>query len=109
MSNGATPSWMGDAFSELLVDQIAAMLEKEDSFYSCVDYLGELPDTNKDVIDEYWRQTAAEWMFKVIDFYDLDRDIVSELCLVHIIMLHTLKTCIFTPPSCLGQCWNGIP
>ncbi|KAL7542849.1 hypothetical protein ACHAXR_012147 [Thalassiosira sp. AJA248-18] len=76
MSNGASNSWVGDGYSQLLIDQIAVMVEKENDFYSCVDYLGELP-LSSDLIDEGWRQKSAEWMFKVIDFYDLDRDIVN--------------------------------
>ena len=68
MSNGASNSWEGDEHSQLLADQIAVMVEKENVFYSCVDYLSELPKSNN-FIDEGWRQKAAEWMFKVIDFY----------------------------------------
>lgn len=68
MSNGASNSWVGNEYSQLLVDQVAALVEKEESFYSCVDYLEEIP-LSSDLIDEEWRQRAAEWMFKVIDFY----------------------------------------
>ena len=69
LSNGASNSWVGDEYSSQLVEQIAVMVEKEETFYSCADYLGELPESNNDLIDEGWRQKAAEWMFKVIDFY----------------------------------------
>ena len=68
MLGGASNSWVGDGYSQLLVDQIVVMLEKENGFYSCVDYLEGLP-ASSDLIDEGWRQKAAEWMFKVIDFY----------------------------------------
>ena len=64
MSNGASNSWVGDKFSSLLVEQIAVMLHKENASYLCVDYLGELPMSNGYLIDEGWRQRAAEWMFK---------------------------------------------
>ncbi|KAL7537791.1 hypothetical protein ACHAWF_005905 [Thalassiosira exigua] len=76
MSQGAANSWVGDEYSRLLADKVTVMAEKEDAFYSCVDYLGELSPLDNG-IDEGWRQKAAEWMFKVIDFYDLDRDIVN--------------------------------
>ena len=69
LSNGASNSWVGDEYSSQLVEQIVVMVEKEETFYSCVDYLGELPESNNDLINESWRQKAAEWMFKVIDFY----------------------------------------
>ena len=69
LSNGASNSWVGDEYSSQLVEQIVVMVEKEETFYSCVDYLGELPESNNDLINEGWRQKAAEWMFKVIDFY----------------------------------------
>lgn len=106
MSNTNLNTWVGDNYSQLLVEQVAIMIEKEESFYTCVDYLGELPAESNGLIDEGWRQKAAEWMFKVIDFYvsaasmnncitilctsrrahllfalavqDLERDIVSE-------------------------------
>ncbi len=68
MSNRASNVWIGDEYSQLLVNQIAVMVEKEGTFYSRVDYLKDLPASN-DLIDEGWRQKAAEWMFKVIDFY----------------------------------------
>merc|ERR1712194_3981 len=42
----------------------------------CDDYLDGLT-VSPELIDEGWRQKMAEWMFKVIDFYDLDRDIVN--------------------------------
>lgn len=58
-----------DEFSRFLEDQVAVMAKKEDVFYSGTDYLGELPVSHGDSIDEAWRQKAAEWMFKVIDYY----------------------------------------
>jgi len=70
---------MEDDYAQpLLADQIAVMLDKEDAFYSRTDYLGELPESDNDFIDKGWRQKAAAWMFRVIDAYNLDRDIVSE-------------------------------
>ena len=78
MSNAALTSWVGNNYSSLLLDQIAVMVKKENAFFSCVDYIGELPELDNDSIDAEWRQKAAEWMFRVIDFYDLDRDIVSQ-------------------------------
>ena len=66
MSNGASNKWVGAEYSQLLVEQIAVMVSKEKT---CTDYLSS-PKTNTDyLIDEVWRQQAAEWMFKVIDFY----------------------------------------
>ena len=67
MSNGASNKWVGAEYSQLLVEQIAVMVSKEKT---CTDYLSGLLKTNIDyLIDEVWRQQAAEWMFKVIDFY----------------------------------------
>jgi len=67
MSNGASNKWVGDEYSQLLVEQIAVMVSKEKT---CTDYLSGFPKMNTDyLIDEVWRQKAAEWMFKVIDFY----------------------------------------
>lgn len=65
-----------DEYSQVLVDQVAVMVKNEEAFYACADYLGELPDPKGDSIDEGWRQKAAEWMFKVIDYYV--RDILSR-------------------------------
>mmetsp|Transcript_18328 Transcript_18328/g.39584 ORF Transcript_18328/g.39584 Transcript_18328/m.39584 type:complete len:305 (-) Transcript_18328:125-1039(-) len=76
VSNGAANTWVGEKFSPLLVEQIAVMLEKEETNYACLDYIS-VPSSSTDLIDEKWRQKAAEWMFKVVDFYDLERDIVS--------------------------------
>ena len=78
VSKAALTTWVGDDYSKMLLDQIAVMVEKEDAFFSCVDYIGEMPMSDDNLIDEEWRQKAAEWMFRVIDFYDLDRDIVSK-------------------------------
>ncbi len=68
MSSGASNSWVGDEYSQLLLEQVSVLVDKENRFYSCIDYLGELPESHT-LIDEGWRQKAAEWMFKVIDFY----------------------------------------
>ncbi|KAL3822970.1 hypothetical protein ACHAXA_008110 [Cyclostephanos tholiformis] len=76
-SNVALTTWLGDDYSKVLLDQIAVMARKEEVFFSCVDYMGELPMSKDDCIDEEWRQKAAEWMFRVVDYYDLDRDIVN--------------------------------
>ena len=78
MSKAALTTWVGDDYSKMLLDQIAVMVEKEGTFFSCVDYIGEMPMSDDNLIDEEWRQKAAEWMFRVIDFYELDRDIVSK-------------------------------
>ena len=61
-----------DEYSQFLVDQVAVMVKKEDVFYACTDYLGELPESKGDSVDESWRQKVAEWMFKVIDYYVSD-------------------------------------
>ena len=78
MSTEAWNSWGEDDKSRLLVDQIAVLLKKEDAFYSRIDYLGEQPEADSNSIDKTWRQKAAAWMFRVVDAYNLDRDIVSE-------------------------------
>jgi hypothetical protein len=68
-----------ESYTPLLVEQICTMLEKEASRYSCKDYLT-VPSgtfTLRNPINERWRQKSAEWMFKVVDYYDLERDIVN--------------------------------
>jgi hypothetical protein len=66
-----------DDKSQLLVDQITVLLNKEGAFYFRVDYLGELPESYN-FIDREWRQKAAAWMIKVVNGYNLDRGIVSK-------------------------------
>ena len=78
VSTVALNSWVGDGYLQLLVDQIAVMPGKEDAFYSRHDYLGELPESGNEFINERWRQKAAAWMIRVIDAYNQDRDIVRE-------------------------------
>lgn len=106
MSNGSLNSWAGDEYSEHLVGQIAVLVEKENAFYSCADYLQDV-SMSSDLIDEGWRQRSAEWMFKVIDFYDLDRDIVSPIYndIVYNIMHYIL---IYYLAAYTGQCRDGI-
>ena len=53
MSNGGSSSWEGDEYSQLLVDQINVLVDKEESFYSCVDYLEEVT-VSSEFIDEGW-------------------------------------------------------
>lgn len=65
-----------DEYSQPFADQVAVMLKKADDFYRRLDYLGELPTSKEDSIDDVWRQKVAEWMFKVIDYY------VSDPCFV---------------------------
>ena len=81
MSNGASNKWIGDEYSQLLVEQIAVMVSKEEK--TCTDYLSGLPKMNTDhLIDAVWRQKAAEWMFKVIDFY-VSKMVCSCLLVCH--------------------------
>lgn len=79
MSSDTSNGWSGEKYSSLLVEQTISMLEKEATRYCCADYLrftgGAILSTNP--IDERWRQKSAEWMFKVVDYYDLERDIVN--------------------------------
>ncbi len=79
MSSGASNSWACDEYSKFLVDQINVMVEKEEVFYSCVDYLEEYP-ASYDLIDEGWRQKVAEWMFEVIDIYVRESVIYLFVC-----------------------------
>ena len=71
--------WAVHNFSPFLIEQTCTMIEKEATRYSCKDYLSASPGTvtSRNPIDERWRQKSAEWMFKVVDYYDLERDIVS--------------------------------
>lgn len=75
-------TWIGEVYSPLLIDKINVMLKREESSVPCIDdYLNKLrlgsPNPHLDTFDEQFRQRTAEWMFKVVDFYDLDRDITS--------------------------------
>jgi hypothetical protein len=69
--------WTNDDQSRLLVDQIAAMVARADVFFTYTNYLGAVPQSNAALIDEGWRKNAALWMISVVDYYDLDRNIVS--------------------------------
>ena len=53
MSNGDSSSWGGDEYSQLLVDQINVLLDKEESFYSCVHYPEEFA-VSSEFIGEGW-------------------------------------------------------
>ncbi len=81
MSSATSNVWSGAKFTSLLVDQISLMLKKEESFWNCIDYLAEnhtcSTTDSLEMIDEQWRQRSAEWMFKVVDYYDLERAICS--------------------------------
>jgi hypothetical protein len=69
--------WTNDDQSRLLVDQIAAMVARADVFFTYTNYLGAVPQSNAALIDEEWRKNAALWMISVVDYYNLDRNIVS--------------------------------
>jgi hypothetical protein len=78
-STNAQYGYASESYSPLLVEQVCTMLEKESSRYYCKDYLNTPAGTStlRNPIDERWRQRSAEWMFKVVDYYDLERDIVN--------------------------------
>ena len=76
-------AWIGEEYSPLLMEKINVMLKREGSSIPC-DYLNTSRlglshnhNPHLDTFDMEFRQKIAEWMFKVIDFYDLDRDIVN--------------------------------
>jgi hypothetical protein len=69
--------WTNDDQSRLLVDQIAAMVTRADVFFTYTNYLGAVSQSNAASIDEEWRKNAALWMISVVDYYNLDRNIVS--------------------------------
>jgi len=72
--------WTNDDQSRQLVDQIAAMVARADVFFTYTDYLGAVPQSNAASIDEGWRRDVASWMISVVDYYNLDRNIVSTKC-----------------------------
>ena len=72
--------WTIDDQSRLLVDQIAAMVARADVFFTYTNYLGAVSQSNAASIDEGWRKNAALWMISVVDYYNLDRNIVSTKC-----------------------------
>ena len=43
----------GDEYSQVLIDQISVMVHKEESFYSCTDYLGEVA-VSPELIEKGW-------------------------------------------------------
>jgi hypothetical protein len=67
--------WTNDDQSRLLNDQIKAMVTRADVFFTYTNYL--VPQSNAASIDEVWRKNAALWMISVVDYYNLDRNIVS--------------------------------
>jgi hypothetical protein len=69
--------WTNDDQSRLLADQIAAMVARADVFFTYTNYLGAVSQSNAASIDEGWRKNAALWMISVVDYYNLDRNIVS--------------------------------
>lgn len=100
--NAYRTSWIGEEYSPLLIDKINVMLKREASSLNCHDYLDHL-----DTVDEQWRQKTAEWMFKVIDFYDLERDIVNAAMtyldrMLSVSMLHNrLEQALLSKHHCL--------
>ena len=66
-------------------DSISALLSQEVG-YGCVDYLSMTPwqkvmrlDPKKggSAIDEYCREQICEWSFRVVDYFRIDREVVS--------------------------------
>jgi hypothetical protein len=74
-------TWIGEEYSPFLIEKINVMLKREE-YSLCNDYLNApvppyILSSHFDVFDEQFRQKTAEWMYKVVDFYDLDRDLVN--------------------------------
>lgn len=83
-----------DVYRETVTDNLRAMISQEASGkYSCMDYLSidawhqksfemkrhppfSNPGTNSR-IDEYCREQIVEWSFRVVDYFRIDRDVVT--------------------------------
>lgn len=68
---------------DMLEDYITTMLAQEVS-YACVDYLSMTPWQNTLVkkkggssIDEFCREQICEWTYRVVDYFRIDREVVS--------------------------------
>lgn len=81
--------------SDLVLDSLEAMIQKEQgNIYTCQDYLSmstwqtktfllaprdspnHMPPSNSS-IDEYCREQIAEWSFRVVDYFRIDREVVA--------------------------------
>jgi hypothetical protein len=74
-----------------LADNISALLQQEESkSYASVDYLsmtawtsdmyqlmGRRPPPDASCIDEYCREQICEWLYRVVDYFRIDREVVS--------------------------------
>lgn len=97
-SNGMDIDDEWDDQGDSLVDVLTAMVRQEQSRkYTCVDYLSmtvweqsafqlmQKPGTeprlmhnnNNTRIDEYCREQIAEWSFRVVDYFRIDREVVA--------------------------------
>eukprot|EP00550_Attheya_septentrionalis_P000651 CAMPEP_0198285314 /NCGR_PEP_ID=MMETSP1449-20131203/4643_1 /TAXON_ID=420275 /ORGANISM="Attheya septentrionalis, Strain CCMP2084" /LENGTH=361 /DNA_ID=CAMNT_0043982709 /DNA_START=167 /DNA_END=1252 /DNA_ORIENTATION=- len=95
----------------LFVDQLSAMLQQETSeSYRCKDYLemqeGELAEwefpcrhtklrignNGSRRVDECCREQICEWTYRVVDFFDIDREVVS-ISLSYLDRLLSRKAC----------------
>lgn len=81
---------------EMVVDNLAAMLKQESSYYCpCFDYLSvhrDLQPSNEHV-NENWRRKICEWAFEVTDHFRFDREVVSiALNYLDRVIAHTTET-----------------
>ena len=74
-----------------LADNVSALLQQEESnSYAAVDYLsmiswhnnmyqlmGRRPSSDASRIDEYCREQICEWSYRVVDYFRIDREVVS--------------------------------
>ena len=73
-------TWIGEEYSLLLIEKLNVMLKREETSFSCHDYLNTASCSNPLDIDELWRQKTAEWMFKG----ERDFLVLITSCLTHV-------------------------
>jgi len=69
--------WESD---QIEADRLAVMLAQENTHYApFYDYISSYNDyeNNNEYVNESWRRKICEWAYEVVDFFTLDREVVS--------------------------------
>jgi len=68
IANPIMETFKSDLFSK---DQFAIMRNKEETIYTCPDYL------SSKGLNKEWRERICEWSYEVVDHFDIQREVVS--------------------------------
>lgn len=67
-----------------ILDEVLTVMVGQEAMYPCVDYLSMTPWQNTVLtkkggtsIDEYCREQICEWTYRVVDYFRIDREVVS--------------------------------